>query len=80
MKVSSSLGKGKCVDFSDCVFKREIFFLFFPPVVKMKVNIQTGEGENNKPTLFYPGSDCCFCQLASLREPAKSPSPSIFIH
>lgn len=66
---------------SHFVFKREIIFFFSPPpVVKMKVTIQTWRGENNKPTVFYPGADCCFCQLASLGEPPKSSSLSIFIH
>lgn len=67
-----------CGFFRFCVQKRN-FFLFFPSVVEMKVNIQTWGGGNNKPTLFYTGVDCCFCRLASLREPAKSSSPSIFI-
>lgn len=58
---------------------KDKFFLSPCPVVKVKVNIQTWGRGNNKPTLFYPAADCCFCQLASLREPTKLSSLSIFI-
>lgn len=84
IKVSFLLGVGRCVDFSHFVFKRDFFvfnyFFFSFPIAKMKLNIQIcGEG-NNKPSLFYLGEGCYFCQLASSREPAKSSSLSFFIH
>lgn len=79
VKVSYSPRVCRCVDFSVFVFRREILS-FILTKRGGEVNIQTWGGGNIRPTLFYPGTDCCFCQLASLREPAKLSSPSIFIH
>lgn len=80
VKVSYSPRVCRCVDFSVFVFRREILSFILTKRGGGSEHSDLGGGGNIRPTLFYPGADCCFCQLASLREPAKLSSPSIFIH